>query len=636
MKKQSKKITALIMTVFMLMLSITTYVPKAQEKTETEATEMTETTGEQTEVYTPVEGRQRQEDMNSFRFKNGQPIEYSGELVGEENPVSSIGYHTFTDSKGVEHVTTVLAHGVDVSTWQPNIDWATAKASGLVDFAILRCGYGDNLYSQDDDTWLYNATECERLGIPYGVYLYSYAQNEAMAHNEAAHVLRLLQGRNVSLPVFLDMEDYSQLAIGNDMLAVVAKTFCDDIQAAGYDVGIYANTNWFENYLTNPVFKTDSWLIWCAQYYGYCQYEGAHDIWQYSSDGTIPGMPYRIDVNYWVYDNITTNGAKYGGYLTGGNFPKKDNITYLPDADIRYKSYIDGTGWEVLMRGDNQQSGTKGSGKRIEAISICKGNKLADVEGDISYQAYIQGRAWTDWVKNGTKCGEINSGKRIEAISVKLEGDLAKKYSVYYRVYVQGYGWLGWSCNGNPAGTLGKERRIESYQIIIVDKKNVPSYLKYSTTSPLKENLLAINICTQQDGWAARKFDGSVVGSIYNTNMITGYRLYNRTGLSGNIRYKSFVQKSGWMPWVANGNVSGSPDLGRRVEAIAATFTGEAAANYDLYYRTYVRGYGWLGWASNGTAAGTRGLSKPIYAIQFDLVKKDGKAPGSTANAYVR
>ena len=288
------------------------------------------------------------------------------------------------------------------------------------------------------------------------------------------------------------------------------------------------------------------------------------------------------------------------------------------------------------MRGDNQQSGTKGSGKRIEAISICKGNKLADVEGDISYQAYIQGRAWTDWVKNGTKCGEINSGKRIEAISVKLEGDLAKKYSVYYRVYVQGYGWLGWSCNGNPAGTLGKERRIESYQIIIVDKKNVPSYLKYSTTSPLKENLLAINICTQQDGWAARKFDGSVVGSIYNTNMITGYRLYNRTGLSGNIRYKSFVQKSGWMPWVANGNVSGSPDLGRRVEAIAATFTGEAAANYDLYYRTYVRGYGWLGWASNGTAAGTRGLSKPIYAIQFDLVKKDGKAPGSTANAYVR
>ena len=90
------------------------------------------------------------------------------------------------------------------------------------------------------------------------------------------------------------------------------------------------------------------------------------------------------------------------------------------------------------------------------------------------------------------------------------------------------------------------------------------------------------------------------------------------------------------MPWVANGNVSGSPDLGRRIEAIAATFTGEAAANYDLYYRTYVRGYGWLGWAANGTAAGTRGLSKPIYAIQFDLVKKGGKAPGSTANAYVR
>ena len=632
MKKQTKKLTALILTVCMLVLSVTVYSPRAQEQDDLPTT----AAQEQTEEYVPIEGRQRQEDMNSYRYKNGKPIEYSGELVGESNEVGTIGYNTFVDSKGSEHVTTVLAHGVDVSTWQPNIDWAEAKESGLVDFAVLRCGYGDNLVSQDDDTWFYNATECERLGIPYGVYIYSYAQNAAMAHNEAAHVLRLLQGRNMQLPVFLDMEDYSQLAIGKDMLAVVAKTFCDDIQAAGYDVGIYANTNWFENYLTDPVFKTDSWLIWCAQYYGYCQYEGAHDIWQYSSGGSIPGMPGRIDVNYWVYDNITANGQKYAGYLTGGKFPKKDNITYLPDADIRYKSYVDGTGWEPLMRGDNQQSGVKGSGKRIEAISICKGNKLSDIDGDVAYQGYFQGSAWSSWVKNGTKCGEINSGKRMEAIAVRFEGDLAEKYSVYYRVYVQGYGWLGWSCDGSPAGTMGKERRIESYQIVVVDKNNVPSYLKDCKTNALKENQLAINICTQAEGWAARKFDGSVVGSIYNNNPILGYRLYNRTGVSGNIKYKSFVQKTGWAPWVINGNVSGSPDLMRRVEAIAATFTGEAAKSFDLYYRTYVKGYGWLGWASNGTAAGTRGKSLPIYAVQFDLVNKGGKAPGSSANAYIR
>ncbi len=630
-----KKLTALVMTLVMLCFSAVVYTPKAKETPAENEQAQTEADGQEKE-YIPVEGRQRQEDMNSYRYRNGKPIELSSGLSAESNEVGSIGYNTFVDSKGIEHVTTVVAHGVDVSTWQPNIDWATAKASGMVDFAILRCGYGDDLASQDDDTWLYNATECERLGIPYGVYIYSYAQNEAMAHSEAAHVLRLLRGRNMQLPVFLDMEDYSQLAIGKDMLAVVAKTFCDDIQAAGYDVGIYANTNWFENYLTSPVFNNDSWLIWCAQYYGYCQYEGAHDIWQYSSGGSIPGMPSRIDVNYWVYDNITSNGQKYANYLTGGKFPNQDNITYLPDADIRYKSYVDGTGWESLMRGDNQQSGVKGSGKRIEAISICKGNKLSDIEGDVAYQAYIQGKAWTDWVKNGARCGEINSGKRIEALAVRFEGDLAEKYSVYYRVYVQGYGWLGWSCDGSPAGTMGKERRIESYQIVVVDKNNVPSYLKNCKTNALKENMLAINICTQQTGWSAREFDGSVVGSLYNNNQILGYRLYNRTGISGNIKYKSFVQKSGWGPWVINGNVSGSPDLMRRVEAIAATFTGEAAKNYDLYYRTYVKGYGWLGWASNGTAAGTRGKSKPVFAVQFDLVAKGGKAPGSGANAYIR
>ena len=80
------------------------------------------------------------------------------------------------------------------------IDWNAVKNSD-VEYVIIRCGYGDNYTSQDDKQWLRNVSECERLGIPYGVYIYSYAQTTAQAKSEADHVLRLLKGHNPTYPV---------------------------------------------------------------------------------------------------------------------------------------------------------------------------------------------------------------------------------------------------------------------------------------------------------------------------------------------------------------------------------------------------------------------------------------------------
>lgn len=97
--------------------------------------------------------------------------------------------------------------GIDVSYAQGKINWEEAK--NHIDFAIIRCGYGDNLTSQDDARWKYNADACTRLGIPFGVYLYSYASNDAQSRSEAAHVLRLIQGYTLSLPVYLDLEEES-------------------------------------------------------------------------------------------------------------------------------------------------------------------------------------------------------------------------------------------------------------------------------------------------------------------------------------------------------------------------------------------------------------------------------------------
>lgn len=94
---------------------------------------------------------------------------------------------------------------VDVSEHNGNIDWAKVKASGIVG-AIIRCGYGQDQTGQDDKKWLRNVSECERLGIPYGVYLYSYAKTTGAVHGEINHALRLLKGHSPAWPVYFDSE----------------------------------------------------------------------------------------------------------------------------------------------------------------------------------------------------------------------------------------------------------------------------------------------------------------------------------------------------------------------------------------------------------------------------------------------
>ena len=117
---------------------------------------------------------------------------------------------------------------IDVSVFQGVIDWEKVKPH--IDGAILRCGYGMDQQDQDDKQFKRNADECTRLGIPFGVYIYSYATSIEKAKSEAAHVLRLIKGYKLSYPVYLDLEES-----GTQSGAVErANVFGDIIEAAGY------------------------------------------------------------------------------------------------------------------------------------------------------------------------------------------------------------------------------------------------------------------------------------------------------------------------------------------------------------------------------------------------------------------
>lgn len=193
-----------------------------------------------------------------------------------------------------------MKKGIDVSSYQGPINWTAVKASGI-DFAILRCGYGNDLKHQDDDYFIQNAKACEHIGMPYGVYLYSYAVTVDDAKSEAAHVLRLLKGLKPSYPIYYDLEDEATTGkCGNERILEIAKTFVGILEKAGYWVGIYANKNWNTNKLISKWY--DGKARWIAQYNDECTYEGKYGMWQYSSSGRVDGVKGNVDMNYVYVD----------------------------------------------------------------------------------------------------------------------------------------------------------------------------------------------------------------------------------------------------------------------------------------------------------------------------------------------
>ena len=260
---------------------------------------------------------------NSWRYEDGQLV--AEDASSEEDGIALLSMDILPDG--------ATAQGIDVSEHQGRIDWNAVKASGI-DFAILRVGFGAPSWGgRVDYQFNRNISECERLGIPYGVYVYSYAFDNQQAADEASMVIDCLSGHNPRLPVYYDLEDKTIIADGRQSgIASRAQTFCNKISCAGYKPGIYANLNWFNNILTDPVFKSGSWDHWIAQYNSQCHYTGSYSFWQYTSRGKVSGISGNVDMNYayvdvslyywqlkegtWYY--ATSDGKAYTGWLRQG------------------------------------------------------------------------------------------------------------------------------------------------------------------------------------------------------------------------------------------------------------------------------------------------------------------------------
>ena len=193
---------------------------------------------------------------------------------------------------------------IDVSSYQGNIDWSAAKADG-VEGAIIQIGYGWG--NGFDSQALRNISECKRLGIPFGVYLYSYAYDNATATAEGSSLVSLLEEAKVSpedmaYPVFYDLEKWvwtghQPPTLPSTYDGIVNAWYAKMISAGYTNLGVYSYTNYLQTALNSD--NIHSKTRWVAQYGANMDYSFSTNDrgWQYSSTGTVKGIDTSVDLN---------------------------------------------------------------------------------------------------------------------------------------------------------------------------------------------------------------------------------------------------------------------------------------------------------------------------------------------------
>lgn len=399
-------------------------------------------------------------EANSWRYQNGELRSDLRDDNATDLGVESRSMHEMPEGATLQ--------GIDVSGYQKDIDWQKVKDAGI-DFAILKIG---NINAREPDGWYTdsrfqrNLSECERLGIPYGVYAYSYAKNADDAVKGANHIIALLEGHKPTLPVYLDLEDDS---IKDTDHATIATAFCNTISAAGYTPGIYASASWFKNILTDPCFSNNGWSIWTAQYwYGQRydaslglgpEYPATFDCWQYSSLSTVPGIDGYCDINYWYKDGFSSsNGKTYSftglklskseGVLKGDTVSVSAEVTGETD-DLQYKFY-----WQ--KQGTGADAGTSGviAGPSEESSAewTVDGSGTYKVSCDVIDSKGSVTKSTTCTVERFTVDGleapsSARAGKGV-SLRAKVSGDAS---GLKYKFVWQKDGWKKWGVVGGSS-----------------------------------------------------------------------------------------------------------------------------------------------------------------------------------------
>lgn len=236
-------------------------------------------------------------DVRTSNFWKGDEVVTSDYSVTDD----FYSYYGIPKSFGnVSATSAIVARGIDVSEHQGVIDWDKVKASGKVDFVIIRAGYGKEI-SQVDRQFERNYSECKRLGIPCGAYWYTYAVTADEAKQEAKACMKIIAGKKFEYPIYFDVEEQSQFELGKTAVSNIIRAFMDTLESAGYWGGLYMSSYYLKNYTDDDI--KVKYALWVADYSSNSpDYDGTYGMWQKSSTGTVTRIDGNVDIDECYVD----------------------------------------------------------------------------------------------------------------------------------------------------------------------------------------------------------------------------------------------------------------------------------------------------------------------------------------------
>lgn len=372
-----------------------------------------------------------------------------------------------------------MAVVIDVSGHDGLIDWDSAKEH--IEGVIIRIGYGNDYVYQDDKQAVQNMDECERLGIPYGVYIYSYAMTMQETESEISHTLRMLKGRNPVRGVWFDMEDADEYKKNHGMdvyseedrtlLTDICIRFIEEMHSRGYITGVYANYDYYKNVLdTNRLSMTEGFNMWLAHW-----------------DVEEPDM----DCMMWQFGAYRIGDHEFDGNIYYADYSSPYKDAYIETSaqagrkvNVVYQAQIDGDYWLPQVINDEDYAGIRG--RNITGITLS-----TDI-GYAVYRVYSNGR-WLAYVDSRNSDisdyynGYAGNGHSIEAVEVYYytPDTLLYNEAPHYRAFTENgykYAYYRVSTTGNDyfpyqtdnerndgqdgyAGIYG--RKVDRFQIVI-------------------------------------------------------------------------------------------------------------------------------------------------------------------------
>ena len=333
-------------------------------------------------------------------------------------------------------------------------------------------------------------------------------------------------------------------------------------------------------------------------------------------------------------------------------------------TDVNYRAHRDGSGWGTKWSNNGVVAGAAGKGKQIDCIELnVSGNKF---KGGISYRTYSKESDWeSNWSSNGETSGV--QGKKINAIAIKLTGEVANHYDVYYRVYVPEFGWLDWAKNGETAGTKDLPYSLESIQVVLVTKggaapgevEGIKSNVDISVITPgtpilpgrgifkMPEGKKVSYAVKTADGWSQIVSDGQKLEvSAPITGIAVGVKVDGSSlDICADKPYFGDDVYDNNEPYDAKFDLR-IIDAGKNIESVRmALYNGWYYYNeedgseeyysynndYSIFYRVKTSKYGWMAWTKDGLRSGTDEIGNTISAIQI-VVLPNGQTPAANLN----